>query len=67
MTEEIKNENRAENADCGEKAVFPLNAEICEYEAPRIVCLGRLSSLIQGFSSRGRDYAPSGTNNGPHP
>ena len=34
------------------------------YESPKIECLGKLSSLIQGTSGKLRDYPPA---NGPRP
>lgn len=32
------------------------------YESPKIECLGKLSSLIQGDTGHGKDFPPSMTN-----
>lgn len=32
------------------------------YESPKIECLGKLSSLIQGSTGHGRDFPPSLSN-----
>lgn len=32
------------------------------YESPKIECLGKLSSLIQGGTGHGKDFPPSMTN-----
>lgn len=32
------------------------------YESPKIECLGKLSSLIQGSTGHGKDFPPSMTN-----